>query len=77
MATCYPVKHRNHCSFFRIKVSMCAAWIVGFTEAIVLTVVYHANQGRCSLNGEMTGVTLMLFLLLVEFLIPVILITFA
>ena len=81
MATCYPVKHRNHCSFFRIKVSMCAAWIIGFTEALLLvTTAYHADQGRCSLNSHVTDVekvTIMLLYSLVEYLIPVILMTFA
>ena len=53
MATCYPVKHRNHCSFFRIKISMCATWIIGFIEAIVFIVMNHVNdQGRCSPNSH-------------------------
>ena len=81
MATCYPVKHRNHCSFFRIKVSMCAAWIIGFIEAIVFIVMHHVNdQGRCSPNSHFTNVEkfmLMIVALFVEYLIPVILMTFA
>ncbi|XP_071788514.1 cholecystokinin receptor type A-like [Asterias amurensis] len=44
LATCYPVKHRNYCSLFKIKVSMCATWIVGFTGLLLRSIEGNDND---------------------------------
>ncbi len=80
LATCYPVKHRNYCSLFKIKVSMCAAWIIGFTYAINTTLLFHVNQKQCRFNHNLgVGVEVPVFclVLLVEYIIPVVLMSFS
>ncbi|XP_033624695.1 thyrotropin-releasing hormone receptor-like [Asterias rubens] len=53
LATCHPVKHRNYCSLFKIKVSMCVAWIIGITYSLRFFFVFKVN-GR-SMNQDLVS----------------------
>ncbi|XP_071788446.1 galanin receptor 2b-like [Asterias amurensis] len=80
LATCYPVKHRNYCSFFKIKVSMCVAWIIGFTHAISYVFIFTAKQSKCQFDPYFlvhTKLPLFCSEVLVEFSIPIVLISFS
>ena len=80
LATCYPVKHRNYCSLFKIKVSMYAVWVIGFTYALVFLCVYKVSENQCSFNHDMGSVaeaTLFCLSFVVEYAIPVTLISFS
>ncbi|XP_071788420.1 delta-type opioid receptor-like [Asterias amurensis] len=76
LATCYPVKHRNYCSLFKIKVSMCAAWIIGFAYSTRVIAMRRVHQGMC-VPVRFSAVYLILPPLLVEYMIPVTLMAFS
>ncbi|XP_071788519.1 galanin receptor 2b-like [Asterias amurensis] len=78
LATCYPVKHRNYCSLFKIKVSMCVAWIIGFTYALRFIFVYKIIGNTCSFDYSISpNATLGIISvsIAIEYIIPVILIS--
>ncbi|XP_071788449.1 galanin receptor 2b-like [Asterias amurensis] len=80
LATCYPVKHRNYCSLFKIKVSMCAAWIIGFAYALIFLFLHHMRNGECRYNrnnGKMFEVFVFCWTFLIEYILPSILISFS
>ncbi|XP_071788516.1 galanin receptor 2b-like [Asterias amurensis] len=80
LATCYPVKHRNYCSLFKIKVSMYAVWIIGFTQATTYVFIFTAKQSKCQFDSKfliIAKVPLFLSTVLVEYTIPVVLISFS
>ncbi|XP_071788513.1 galanin receptor 2b-like [Asterias amurensis] len=80
LATCYPVKHRNYCSLFKIKVSMCVAWIIGFTYAIRFIILYVITDNKCSFDYSISRTAMIVLfnvIILVEYIIPVILISFS
>ncbi|XP_033624575.1 neuropeptide FF receptor 2-like [Asterias rubens] len=80
LATCYPVKHRNYCSLFKIKVSMCVAWIIGFTYAIRFIILYIITDNKCGFDYSISPtarIVLFIVIILVEYIIPVILISFS
>ena len=79
LATCYPVKHRNYCSLFKIKVSMCAAWVIGFAYAIRFIILYKITDNKCGFDYSISPtarIVLFILIMLVEYIIPVILISF-
>ena len=79
MATCYPVKHRNHCSPFRIKMMMSATWIIGFTYGIKHIRLFQLNHGECRPSIPATGGVLPSIIadFSVELFIPVSIMSFA
>ncbi|XP_071788509.1 trace amine-associated receptor 1-like [Asterias amurensis] len=80
LATCYPVKHRNYCSLFKIKVSMCAAWIIGFTYALRSTFLFKLTGNKCGYDYSISPtarIVPFIMSMLVEYIIPVTLISFS
>ncbi|XP_071788450.1 galanin receptor 2b-like [Asterias amurensis] len=80
LATCYPVKHRNYCSLFKIKVSMCVAWTIGFAYALVFLFLHHVSDGKCAFNpknAKIFEVFVFSWSFLVEYIVPVIFISFS
>ncbi|XP_033624585.1 substance-P receptor-like [Asterias rubens] len=80
LATCYPVKHRNYCSLFKINVSMCVAWIIGFIYAVMYIFLYKVNGNRCGFNRSISPTALNIVFcvtVFVEYIVPVILISFS
>ena len=80
LATCYPVKHRNYCSLFKIKVSMCAAWIIGFVYALIFLFLHHVIKGTCRYNrtnGKIFEVFVFCWTFLIEYILPAFLISFS
>ncbi|XP_033624576.1 neuropeptide FF receptor 2-like [Asterias rubens] len=80
LATCYPVKHRNYCSLLKIKVSMCVAWIIGFTYALRSTFLFKFTGNKCGYDystSPTARIVLFIVIMLVEYAIPVTLISFS
>ena len=80
LATCHPVKHRNYCSLFKIKVSMCAAWIIGFVYALIFLFFHHVIKGTCRYNrtnGKVFEVFVFCWTFLIEYILPAFLISFS
>ena len=77
MATCYPVKHRNSFTYFRIKVAMGVAWVIGLTYSVPAALAKYINgEGECAVYSHLTNMIFVLGIML-EYLIPVTLMTFA
>ena len=80
MATCYPVKHRNACSLFKIRVAMCAAWIIGFTYALNSAFLFNVVKGDCMfihINEIAADVVIATLALSTEYLIPLFIMVFS
>ncbi|XP_033624574.1 probable G-protein coupled receptor 83 [Asterias rubens] len=81
LATCYPVKHRNYCSLFKIKISMCAAWIIGFMYALTFVFVYTVKWNRCiiiyAISRNFVVAMIPYVIIICEYIIPVILMSFS
>lgn len=77
MATCYPVKHRNSCSLFRIKILMCSTWVVGFVNSLFLLSFFRVDQKVCkfTLENPLT-IPLLTLDICIQYLIPVVLMLF-
>ncbi|XP_071788445.1 galanin receptor 2b-like [Asterias amurensis] len=58
LVTCHPVKHRNYCSLFKIKVSMCAAWIIGLIYSLRFFFVYTINGSKCGFDPSISPAAL-------------------
>ncbi|XP_033624577.1 C-X-C chemokine receptor type 5-like [Asterias rubens] len=70
---------RNYCSLFKIKVSMCAAWVIGFAYAIRFIILYKITDNKCGFDYSISPtarIVLFILIMLVEYIIPVILISF-
>ncbi len=77
MATCYPVKHRNSFTYFRIKVAMGVAWAIGLTYSIAAALAKYINtEGKCAVHSQLTNMIFVLGITF-EYLIPVTLMTVA
>ncbi|XP_071784476.1 allatostatin-A receptor-like [Asterias amurensis] len=77
MATCYPVKHRNSFTYFRINVAMGVAWVIGLMYSVPAALAKYINgEGECAVYSHLTNMIFVLGIML-EYLIPVTLMTFA
>ncbi|XP_071799980.1 galanin receptor 2b-like [Asterias amurensis] len=79
MATCWPVKHRNACSLYRVRVSMVAAWAIGLLYGLHFALLKHVHNGKCEFVQLETAPQALeaTVALLIEYLIPVCLMSFS